>query len=100
MVGKHKLGAKAGKYKGARVGKYKLGARARVGKYKYRARAGKYKLGARTGDQAKGRGPRNTNTLLRKVSDQRTDRQTDESDVIGRCPTNLERSNIKLAQGD
>ena len=55
--------ARAGKYKlGARPGKYKLGARA--GKYKLVASAGKYKLvaRARARDQAKVRGPGNTNT--------------------------------------
>ena len=30
-------------------------------------------------------------SILRKLSDGRTDRQTDESDFIGRCPTNVER---------
>ena len=29
--------------------------------------------------------------ILRKLSDGRTDRQTDKSDFIGRCPTNVER---------
>ena len=43
-----------------RSGKYQSGTRA--GKYKFGARAGKYKFGAKAGDQAKGRGPGNTNT--------------------------------------
>ena len=29
--------------------------------------------------------------ILRRLSDGRTDGQTDESDFIGRCPTNVER---------
>ena len=29
--------------------------------------------------------------ILRKLSDGRTDGQTDKSDFIGRCPTNVER---------
>ena len=29
--------------------------------------------------------------IFRKFSDRRTDRQTNESDFIGRCPTNVER---------
>ena len=35
--------------------------------------------------------------ILRKLSDERTDGQTDESDFIGRCLTNVERptKNIK-----
>ena len=28
--------------------------------------------------------------ILRKLSDRRTDAQTDKSDFIGRCPTNVE----------
>ena len=38
--------------------------------------------------------------ILRKLSDGRTDRQTggqtDESDFIGRCPTNVERPTITM----
>ena len=33
--------------------------------------------------------------ILRKLSDGRTDGQTDESDLIGRCPTNVERPTTK-----
>ena len=40
--------------------------------------------------------------ILRKLSDGRTegrtDRQTDESDFIGQCPTNVERPISKLSQ--
>ena len=64
-AGKHKFETKAVKHKlGARAGKHKLAAKA--GKCKSAARAGKYKLGARAraGDQAKGRGPGNTNPLF------------------------------------
>ena len=39
------------------------------------------------------------NPILRKLSDawtdKQTDGQTDESDFIGRCPTNVERPKIK-----
>ena len=39
---------------------------------------------------------RKTNdTILRKLSDGRTDGQTDESDFIGRCRTNVKRPNNK-----
>ena len=35
--------------------------------------------------------PIQSNNLMIKPSDRRTERQTDESDFIGRCPTNVKR---------
>ena len=36
--------------------------------------------------------------ILRKLSDGQMDGQTDESDFIGRCPTNVERSKMKTCK--
>ena len=35
---------------------------------------------------------------LRKLSDRRTDGQTNKSDFIGRCPTNVEHRKIKIGK--
>ena len=42
-------------------------------------------------------GPTKTNdSILRKFTDKRTDRQTDEGDFIGHCLTNVKRTNVFL----